>query len=109
MKSNDKFKKYVKDCIFYHFDGIVKIEDFDLYNIFIDEKPYENNLDYNISYKNLIAGKPLRTRFDKQMETLEFIMELDIQYYLEVKNMILFITGLDIQQEQEVVLHMLFS
>ena len=92
MKSNDKFKKYVKDCTFYRFDGIVKIEDFDLYNIFIDEKPYENNLDYNISYKNLIAGKPLRIRFDKQMETLEFIMELDIQYYLEVKNMISFIT-----------------
>ena len=65
MKSNDKFKKYVKDCIFYHFDGIVKIEDFDLYNIFIDEKSYQNSLDYNISYKNLIAGKPLRIRFDK--------------------------------------------
>ena len=44
---------------------MIKIEDFDLDNIFIDEKSYENILVYNISYKNLIAAKPLRYRFDK--------------------------------------------
>ena len=32
-------------------------------------------------------------------------MEVDIQYYLEMKNMISFTTGLDILQEQKVVLY----
>ena len=49
----------------YYFDDIIKIEDFDLDNISIDEKSYEKILVYNISYKNLIAAKPLCTRFDK--------------------------------------------
>ena len=30
------------------------------------------------------------------MDLLEFMMELNIQYYLKVKNMIPYITGLDI-------------
>ena len=41
-----------------HFNDINKIDDFDLDNILLDEKSYENILDYNISYKNLII-KPL--------------------------------------------------
>ena len=32
----------------------------------------------------------------KQMDLLELMIEIDIQYYLEVKNMIKFTTGLDI-------------
>ena len=35
----------------YFFDDIIKIEDFNLNNILIDEKLYENILVYNISYK----------------------------------------------------------
>ena len=35
----------------YFFDDIIKIEDFNLNNISIDEKLYENILVYNISYK----------------------------------------------------------
>ena len=30
------------------------------------------------------------------MDLLEFMMELDISYYLEVQNMIVFTTGLDV-------------
>ena len=48
----------------YYFDGITKFEDFDLDNIFIDEKSYENILVYNISYKSF-SGKLLRIRFNK--------------------------------------------
>ena len=58
------FKKlYQKSC--YYFDDMIKIENFDLDNILIDEKSYENILVYNISYKTLIATKPLLIRFDK--------------------------------------------
>ena len=35
-------------------------------------------------------------------------MELDIKDYLEVKNITSFTTGLDILQEEKVVLYMLF-
>ena len=42
----------------------MKIEDFDLDNILIDEKSYESNLVYNISY-SLIDSKHLHNRSDK--------------------------------------------
>ena len=41
------------------------IDDFNLDNILIYEKPYENILVYNISYKNSIDAKALRFRFNK--------------------------------------------
>ena len=43
----------------YYFDDIIKIEDFDLDDILIDENSYENIFVYNISYKSLIDSKPL--------------------------------------------------
>ena len=49
----------------YCFDDKIKIEDFDLANISIDEKSSKNILVWNISYKGLIAAKPLLIRFDK--------------------------------------------
>ena len=51
--------------MFYYFDDIIKLEDFDLHNILIDEKSQENILIYDISYKTLIDAKPLRIRFDE--------------------------------------------
>ena len=42
------------------------MEHYDLNNIYIAEKSYENILVYNISYKTLIGAKPLRFRFDKR-------------------------------------------
>ena len=49
----------------YYFDGIIKLEDFDLDNILIDKKLIENILIYDISCKTLIDPKPLRIQFDK--------------------------------------------
>ena len=49
----------------YYFDDMIKIENFDLDNILVDEKLYKNILVYNISYKSLIDSKPLRIRFNK--------------------------------------------
>ena len=65
MDSNDELKKIdIKIRMYYYFDHIIKIKDFNLDNILIDEKSYENILVYNISYKNLTAGN-LRIRFDE--------------------------------------------
>ena len=58
---NDELKKInIKNCACYYFDDILKIEDFDIDNILIDEKSYKNILVYNISYKSLIDSEPLR-------------------------------------------------
>ena len=43
MESNDN-----QICICYHFDNVIKFEDFDLDDILVDEKPYENTIVYNI-------------------------------------------------------------
>ena len=43
---------------------MIKTKVLDLDNILMEERSYENNLLYNMSYKNLIA-KPLCIRFDK--------------------------------------------
>ena len=44
---------------------MIKVEDFDIDNILIDEKLHKNILIYDISYKTLIGAKPLFIRFDK--------------------------------------------
>ena len=95
MESNDKFKKTdIKNRACSYLDDIIKIEDFDIHNILlINEKSYKNILDYNISYKSLIDSIILE--LIKQMDLPEFMMELDIQFYWEVKSMIPFSTGLD--------------
>ena len=58
MESNEKLKigknKENGTCCF---DDIIKFEDFDLHNIVIDEKSFENVLVYNIWYKTLIDAK----------------------------------------------------
>ena len=49
-----------------------------------------------MSYQTLISAKPLRIRFDKVNGLLEFMMELDIKYYLVLKNTMPFTAGSDI-------------
>ena len=59
MENNDELKETnIKNRTCYYLDDIIRFEDFDLDNIFIDEKSYENILVYNISYKTLIGVKP---------------------------------------------------
>lgn len=53
-------------CTLSYFDDIIKVEYFDVDNISLDEKSFENILTYNISYKTLISTKPLHVRFDEQ-------------------------------------------
>ena len=97
MESNDELKEIdIKSCTCYYFDGIINIEDFNLDNILIDEKSYGNILVYDISYKSIIDSKPLRIKFNKIDRFIRVYDELDVQYYLEVKNMITFTTELDI-------------
>ena len=61
----------------YYFDDL--IEDFDLGNILLHEKSYENILVYKISYKTLISSKPLRHLFSK---VHGFITDYDGTKYL---------------------------
>ena len=95
MESNDKLKDIkIRTC--YFFDDIIKINDFDLDKIFIDERWYENILVYNISYKSLIDSMPLRITFDK---VDGFIRVYDGTEYIVLfasENMIPFTAGLDI-------------
>ena len=66
MESNiELIETNIKNRTCYCFDDIIEFEDFDLDNILIDEKSYENILVYNILYKTLIDAKPLRIRFNK--------------------------------------------
>ena len=56
---NIELKKVsTKSSRYYYLDDIIKLEDFDLDNILIDEKSYENILIYGISYKTVIGSKP---------------------------------------------------
>ena len=57
----------------------MKLEDFDIDNISIDEKSHENISIYDISYKTLIGGNPLRIKFDK---INGFIRIYDVTRYL---------------------------
>ena len=56
----------------------IKTEDFNLDNILIDEKLYQNISIYNISYKTLIDAKSLHIIFDKIDGFIWVLMELNI-------------------------------
>ena len=47
MQNNEIKKVCIKNRMCYYFDDIIKSEDFDLYNISIDEKSHENLLIYD--------------------------------------------------------------
>ena len=80
MESNNKLKEIsLKNRTCYHFDSIIKFEDFDIDNILIEEKSSENILIYNISYKTLTGAKSVRVRFD---EVGGFIRVYDRTRYL---------------------------
>ena len=62
MKNNEFKNLRIKNCTYYNFDDIIKLEDFDVDNMLKDDRTI---LIYDISYKTLIGEKPLRIRFDK--------------------------------------------
>ena len=65
MKNNEFRKVLIKNRTCNYSHDIIKLEEFDIDNILIDEKSHENILIYDISYKTLIGSKTLRIRFDK--------------------------------------------
>ena len=42
MENNEFKKVYIKNRMCYYFDDIIKIKDFDINNLLVDEKSYEN-------------------------------------------------------------------
>ena len=79
MESNEFRKVCIENCTCYYFDDIIALKDFDIDNILIDKKPYENILIHDISYKTLIDTKPLRISFNK---IDGFIRIYDVTRYL---------------------------
>ena len=67
MESNYELK-YQLNIACYIFNDIIKIEDFDLDNVLIDEESIENISVFKISFKCLIDSKRLRISFDKMDE-----------------------------------------
>ena len=65
MENNELKKVPIKNRTCYYFNGIIKLEDFDLDNILIDEKSQVNILVYNISYKTSIDSKRFHIRSSK--------------------------------------------
>ena len=59
IKKNDKYL----NLFCYYFDDVVKLEDFDIDNILIDENLQENNFIYDMSCTTLIVIKPSPMRF----------------------------------------------
>ena len=73
MDNNFESKEInIKWLIWYYFDDIIKFEDFNLDNILIDEKLYQNILVYNILDKILVGGSI------NWMDLLKFMIEIDI-------------------------------
>ena len=65
MERKTKLKNfYIKNGTCYYFDDIIKTENFD-FNILLEEKLYGSILIYDVMYKTLIGGKPLRFIFNK--------------------------------------------
>ena len=62
MENNEFNNVRIKNRTCYYFDDIIKLEDFDLDKILIDEQSYENFVIYDISYKTLIDPKPFRRK-----------------------------------------------
>ena len=66
MVSKDQLKELnIKNTASYYFDDIIRGFDINLYNIWLEEKLYENISVYDISYKTSAGPKPLCIRFDK--------------------------------------------
>ena len=66
MESNYELKEInIKNRTCYYFDDIIKVFNFNLDNILVDEKSYEDILVYNILHKNLIGSKPFRIVFNE--------------------------------------------
>ena len=62
----------------YYFDDIIKLEDFDIDDILIDEKYQANILIYDFHIKLLLVQNLFVLDSIKWMDLLEFIIELDI-------------------------------
>ena len=77
----------IKNRVCYYFDNIINDTKFNLSNILLDKKLYENISVYNISYKTPTGRKPLCIRFDK---IDGFIIALNDK----IKHLVLFDYGL---------------
>ena len=88
MQSNDESKEInVKNYKSYYFDDIMRVVDID-FTKFYKKKNHMKIFCFTIfDTKLLWAQNHCILALIKQMDLLEFIMKLDIQYYLILKDM----------------------
>ena len=80
VESNNELEEInFKNCIHYHFDDTININDLNLDNSLLDDKTWENILSYDVAYKILYGAKPLRIIFVKEDK---FIRKDDRSEYL---------------------------
>ena len=65
MENNEFNKVRIKNRMCYYFNDIIKLEDFDIDNILIEEKSHKSILIYDISCKTLIEAKTLNILLGK--------------------------------------------
>ena len=72
MESQDQLKKVnTKNCMYYYFDDVMKVEHINVNNDLLDGESDKNILVYNILYKFMDA-KPMCVRFNKINGLIKF-------------------------------------
>ena len=76
---------------------MIKLEDFDIGNILIDEKSHECAMIFDIWNNTLIGPEPLRIRFDKIDGFIKIFDGTRYLTFFALKNVMLFTTALYIK------------
>ena len=96
MENNDELKEIdITKSTCYFVNDIIEIRDFDSH-ISLNEKSYKGILVYDISCKNLIGAKPLRTRFDKvdgAYDGTRYLVLFGLEKYDAICNRIRYLIG----------------
>ena len=78
IEKNKLKKVCIKNYTCYYFEDIIELEQFDIDNILINEKPHENIFIYESSYKTLINQNLCTSNSIKKIGLLELMLEPNI-------------------------------
>ena len=91
METNEIKNVNIKNFTCYYFDGIIKIEDYEF-----DKNHTKIFWIMTFHTKLCLAQTSCVLNLIKWMDLLEFMMRLDLKYYLVLKNMMPFRMKLDV-------------
>ena len=101
METNEFKKVDIKNFTCYYFDGIIKIEDYEF-----DKNHTKIFWIMTFHTKLCLAQTSCVLNLIKWMDLLEFMMRLDLKYYLVLKNMMPFRMKLDVLLAKKMALHL---